>query len=137
MNNRHAWVLLCALAAGCSEHSHVAKVDGSGVSATASGAASGEPTEQELRDFEFRRYEAIEAQGGLQLTVSGQSMVIHPKVYDVHKDHCTPAPSGAPSAYECDLTVKMSLSGRDEPREKGERVSVKKSATGDWIAWQD
>jgi hypothetical protein len=135
MNNRLACVLLCALAAGCSEHGHVSKVDGLPVSATA--AASAEPSEQELRDFEFRRYEAIEAQGGLQLTVSGQAMVIHPKVYDVHKYGCTPAPAIAPTAFNCDLTVKMSLSGRDQPREKSERVSVKKTANGDWVTWQD
>jgi hypothetical protein len=136
MNHRLACLLLCTLAAGCSKNGHVTKVDGASVAATATGAEV-EPTEQELRDFEFRRYEAIEAQGGLQLTVSGQSMVVHPKVFDVHKERCAPAPSIAPTAFTCDLTLKMSLSGRDEPRDKDERVSVKKAATGEWIAWQD
>ena len=135
MNHRLlACLLLYALAAGCSKNGHVTKVDGASVAATAT-ASEVEPTEQELRDFEFKRYEAIEAQGGLQLTVSGQAVIAHPKLYDVHKDKCTAAPQVAPSAFECELTISSSLSGRDEPREKGERVGVKRGADGAWVAW--
>jgi hypothetical protein len=133
-NQRLASLLLCLLAAGCSKFGHASKEEGSSVPAT-SVASIGEPSEQDLRDFEFKRYEAIEAGGGLQLTVSGQSVIAHPKLYDVHKDKCTAVPQVAPSAFECELTISSSLSGRDEPREKGERVGVKRNANGEWVAW--
>jgi hypothetical protein len=134
MTQRLAGLLLCLLAAGCSKLGHVSKVEGSSVPA-ASTASAGEPSEQELRDFEFKRYEAIEAGGGLQLIVSGQAVVAHPKLYDVHKDKCTAAPQAGPSAFECELTIRSSLSGRDEPREKGERVEIKKGPGGEWVGW--
>lgn len=95
-----------------------------------------EPSEEVLRTLEFSRYAALEAQGGLPLqsTNTGRSIVLHPKLYEVHKEKCKRQPQSPPGEYECELRILISLApDGSNPSEQGERIGVKRDAKGEWI----
>ncbi|MGH8494189.1 MAG: hypothetical protein ACRERR_13950 [Moraxellaceae bacterium] len=88
----------------------------------------GEPSEEVLRKLEFQRYEAIEAAGGLPVTVSatGRQLVLKPKLYSVRKEGCKPVPQAPVGWYECSLIISLSLAADgSDPSEQGERIGVK------------
>ncbi len=95
-----------------------------------------EPSEEVLRELEFRRYEAIERAGGLHVTVTatGKSLTLHPKLYAVRKQSCKRTAQRPAGWYECSLIIKVSLKadGRD-PSEQGERIGVKWDPKGKWV----
>lgn len=89
-----------------------------------------------LRELEFQTYAEIEKMGGLPVTMTatGKSLTLHPKLYAVRKDKCTPTPQAAAGWYECELTIKISLSpDGSDPSEKGERIGVKWDPKGEWV----
>ncbi|MEP7328638.1 MAG: hypothetical protein ABI777_05460 [Betaproteobacteria bacterium] len=131
------------LAAGCSKKpepqkpvSSVASQQGIAAASTAAALPIEEPSEEVLRELEFKTYEAIERAGGIPVTVSatGKSLTLRPKLYSVRKESCTPTPQRPAGWYECTLTIKLSLAadGRN-PTEQGERIGVKLDSTGKWV----
>lgn len=97
----------------------------------------GPPPADVVRKLEFHRYELIEEAGGLPLTLTatGKSMVVHPKLYRVEVEECTPSPQGPPGDHECSLRIQLSLA-RDggDPSWQGERISI--SWDGEKGAWK-
>lgn len=96
-----------------------------------------EPSAEVVRKLEFQRYEAIEKQGGMPMTVTatGQSIVLRPKLYEVRKESCKPQPQQPPGNYECSSIIKLSLApdGRN-PSEQGSRVGITwDSQAGEWV----
>lgn len=140
---RHlACLLLCLLVISCSKQAPPpSKAAVAAASSPKSAPATAqwvdeEPSEAVLRDLEFRRYAAIEAQGGipLQSTNTGRSIVLRPKLYEVHKETCKRQPQTPPGAYECGLRILISLApDGSKPSEQGERIGVKRDSNGEWI----
>jgi len=132
---------LCLLVAGCSKQAPPppkvasAAATSPDIAAKAPDWVDEEPSEEILRTLEFSRYAAIEALGGLPLqsTNTGRTIVLHPKLYEVHKEKCSRQPQRPPGAYECQLRILISLApdGR-EPSYQGERIKVKRDAKGEW-----
>lgn len=94
-----------------------------------------EPSEEVLRKLEFQVYAEIERMGGLPVTITatGKSLILHPKLYEVRKERCTPTPQAPAGWYECSLTIKLSLSeDGSNPSEQGERIAVKRNKQGAW-----
>lgn len=96
-----------------------------------------EPSETVLSKLAFQLYDEIEKAGGMPvtLTATGQSITLHPKLYEARKEkNCDPTLQRPPGWYECHLILKLSLSpgGRD-PSEKGERLGVKWDPKGEWV----
>ncbi|MEP6504814.1 MAG: hypothetical protein ABJD97_15850 [Betaproteobacteria bacterium] len=94
-----------------------------------------EPDEASLRRLELERIAALEKAGGMPvaLTQTGARTTLHPKVWSVHKDECHKAmpPDGT---WDCSLTITVTLmAGDDHPLPQGERISVRRGPTGEWI----
>jgi hypothetical protein len=93
-----------------------------------------EPDEADLFAADTAHYEAIEKAGGLVLTVpqTGRSVPLHPKLWSLHKNSCKPGwPTGA---WECDVTIDISLMPGGKYRgTQGERLCVKRGTDG-WEA---
>lgn len=92
-----------------------------------------EPSAADVRRIAIERYERLEQAGGLPatLTATGQSMVIHSKVFDARKQSCRRLPSAKPGEWECEAELMMGLCTGDcdpsaeEPLPKGERVHIR------------
>jgi hypothetical protein len=99
-----------------------------------------EPPEQVLRDFMFIQYAALDAAGGLPVTVTASSKngTLRAKLYTVTKDKCHRTPVSPPGMFECgvDLMATMWWDGRREPTEPGadsKRISVIQDSNGKWV----
>jgi hypothetical protein len=135
-------LLLCILLIGCSKQAPPPPKVAAAASPAPAAAAKApdwvdeEPSEEVLRTLEFSRYAAIEAQGGLPLqsTNTGRSIVLRPKLYEVHKEKCKRQPQTPPGAYECELRILISLApDGKKPSYQGERIGVKRNSKGDWV----
>lgn len=154
MNTRIFGVALVVLLAGCSRHEDrndagtlataaslpVAASSASGPAApdapVAAPVPADEPSEDVLRKLEFETYASIENAGGMPVTMTatGQSLTLHPKLYEVRKEKCSPTPQAPAGWYECELTIKLSLSpDGSDPSEQGERIGVKWDPRGEWV----
>jgi len=93
-----------------------------------------EPTEAELRNILTAQYESIAKAGGAKVTMTatGQQLTLRPKLHEVRKEKCDATPHLARDSYECNMIVKISLNN-GKPGEQGERVWVKRNASGDWV----
>ncbi len=60
--------------------------------------------------------------------------MLHPKLYEVHKEKCKRQPQTPSGAYECELRILISLSANgSNPSEQGERIGIKRDSKGAWI----
>lgn len=92
-----------------------------------------EPSAADVRRIAIERYERLEQAGGLPVTMTatGQSMVLHSKVFDARKESCRRLPSAKPGEWECEAELMMGLCSGDcdpsaeEPLPKGERVFIR------------
>ena len=92
-----------------------------------------EPSAADVRRIAMERYERLEQAGGLPatMTATGQSMVIHSKVFDARKESCRRLPSARPGEWECEAELMMGLCtgncdpSAEEPLPKGERVAIR------------
>lgn len=92
-----------------------------------------EPSAEDVRRLSIEMYERLENAGGLPVTVSasGQSMILHGKVFDAHKQSCRRLPGAKPGEWECEAELMMGLCSGDcdpsaeEPMPKGERVGIR------------
>lgn len=104
-----------------------------------------EPSAADVRRLVIERYERLEKAGGLPttMTATGQSMVLHSKVFDARKESCRKMPRGKPGEWECSAQLMMSLCSGDcdpsseEPLPKGERVSIRWDPAQDRFALYD
>ena len=143
---RLASLSLCLLVISCSKQAPPPPAVAAATVATPAAAPAEpqwvdeEPSEEVLRDLSFRRYAAIEAQGGIPLTSTntGRSIVLRPKLYEVHKDSCKRQPQTPPGKWECGMTNMVSLApDGSDPSEQGDRMSVKRMPNGEWVQDQD
>lgn len=96
-----------------------------------------EPSAADVRRLAIERYERLEDAGGLPATLSatGQSMVLHAKVFDARKQSCHQLPGAKPGEWECEAELMMGLCADDcdpsdeEPLPKGERVHIRWDST--------
>lgn len=92
-----------------------------------------EPSAADVRRIAFDIYERLEKDGGLPatMTATGQSMVIHAKVFDARKESCRRLPQAKPGEWECEAELMMALCtgncdpSDEEPLPKGERLPVR------------
>ncbi len=92
-----------------------------------------EPTAEDVRRIVFDRYERLEDAGGLPatMTATGQSMVIHAKVFEVTKTSCRQVPPAEPGEWECEADTMMGACTGDcdpsdeEPLPHGDRVPIR------------
>lgn len=92
-----------------------------------------EPSAADVRRIAIERYERLERAGGLPatMTATGQSMVLHGKVFDARKESCRRLPGAKPGEWECEAELMMGLCADDcdpsaeEPLPKGERVAIR------------
>lgn len=92
-----------------------------------------EPSAADVRRIVIDTYERLEGAGGLPvtLTATGQSAVVHSKVFDVRKQSCNRPPGAKPGEWECEAELMMGVCTGDcdpsdeEPLPKGERVSIR------------
>lgn len=92
-----------------------------------------EPSAADVRRLSIERYERLEETGGLPatMTATGQSMVLHAKVFDARKESCRRLPGAKPGEWECEAELMMGLCAGDcdpsaeEPLPKGERVFIR------------
>lgn len=151
MQNRSMTVaLLALLVAGCSR----TEIPQPASSATTSppiapqnsqsegvSAPTEEPTNDVVRDLIFEEYREIEQAGGMPVTVTGtgQGIRLRAKLFHAQKEKCTHSPQDPPGSYDCDLLIKVSMTGdgsdpaNEEPSEQGERIGVKWDPSGKWI----
>jgi rare lipoprotein A (peptidoglycan hydrolase) len=145
MHLRTFFLILLLMVVGCSKHKDQPKVAASTPPAAAEvlpaaiGAPKEEPSEEVLRKLEFQVYDELEKAGGLAMKIQtseqqATAVPIKAKLYEVHKDKCSPSPIGDGSWYECDLTIKLSLNG-GTPGVQGGRIGVKWDSTkGEWVS---
>jgi len=97
----------------------------------------GEPPADVVRRLEYARYKQIEDAGGMPVTMTatGQGITLHPKLYDVRKEKCTPSPQQPKGHFECEMTIRLTLmEGDDEPSEQGERIGIQwDGRKGEWV----
>lgn len=92
-----------------------------------------EPSAADVRRLSIERYQRLEEAGGLPatMTATGQSMVLHAKVFDARKESCRRLPGAKPGEWECEAELMMGLCADDcdpsaeEPLPKGERVHIR------------
>lgn len=92
-----------------------------------------EPSAADVRRLVMERYERLEDAGGLPvaMTATGQSAVLHSKVFDARKESCRRLPGAKPGEWECEAELMMGLCSGDcdpsaeEPLPKGERVGIR------------
>lgn len=106
-------------------------------SAAAPSAMDEEPPAEVVERLQFEEYAEIEKAGGLpvQITATGQNLVLHPKLYSARKDSCRRLHQNIGGGYECHLTIRLSLDpdGRD-PSEQGSRMFLHRAENGEWVA---
>lgn len=96
-----------------------------------------EPSAEDVRRLFIEQYERLERAGGLPATVTatGQSMVLHSKVFDARKESCHRLPGAEPGEWECEAELMMGLCSGDcdpsaeEPLPKGERLDIRWDST--------
>jgi hypothetical protein len=148
MNLRLPLILLTFLTPGCSKQPHPQHVESSTTPGVATSTPSQneeslsnpvpdeEPPEEVLSKLEFQRYDQLEEMGGMPVTMTatGKSLTLHPKLYEVRKEKCSPTPQAPKGWYECELIIKLSLApDGSDPSEQGERIGVKWSPEGEWV----
>lgn len=92
-----------------------------------------EPSAEDVRRISIEMYERLENAGGLPVTVTatGQSMVLHSKVFDARKESCRRLPGAKPGEWECEAELMMAICrgncdpSAEEPSPKGERVRIR------------
>ncbi len=92
-----------------------------------------EPSAADVRRIAIESYERLEKAGGLPVTMTatGQSMVLHAKVFDARKESCRRLPHAKPGEWECEAELMMGLCSGDcdpsaeAPSPKGERVYIR------------
>ena len=92
-----------------------------------------EPSAADVRRISIEMYERLEDAGGLPVTftATGQSTVLHGKVFDARKESCHRLPGAKPGEWECEAELMMGLCSGDcdpsaeEPLPKGERVGIR------------
>ncbi|MEO8366556.1 MAG: hypothetical protein ABI538_10155 [Pseudoxanthomonas sp.] len=100
-----------------------------------------EPPNDVVRDLIFEEYRQIEDAGGIPATVtaSGKGIQLRAKLFDANKQKCKRTPQSPPGWYECDLLIKVSMTGdgsdpaNEEPSEQGARIGVKWDPSGKWV----
>jgi len=102
---------------------------------TALPASDEEPDEASLERVLRAQYAEIERQGGMPLivTATGQRIVIHPRLYSLKKTGCRRLGGVGASEWECTASIMGTLRAGDKPLPSGERLTVKRGPTGDWI----
>lgn len=94
-----------------------------------------EPPAEVVERLEFEEYAEIEKAGGLpvQITATGQNLLLHPKLYSARKDSCRQLHQNIGGGYECHLTITLSLDpdGRD-PSQQGSRMFLHRTENGEW-----
>lgn len=103
--------------------------------ASDSSATEDEPPDEVVERLQFEEYAEIEKAGGLpvQITATGQNLVLHPKLYSARKDSCRRLHQNIGGGYECHLTITLSLDpdGRD-PSQQGSRMFLHRTENGEW-----
>lgn len=96
-----------------------------------------EPSAEDVRRLSIEIYERLENAGGMPVTMTatGQSMVVHSKVFDARKESCRRLPGAKPGEWECEAELMMGTCSGDcdpsteEPLPKGERVPIRWDTT--------
>lgn len=106
-------------------------------SAALSTPPPGEPAEADLQHLQFQLYSDINQAGGMPATATatGSPITLRPTLYSVRKESCKRRPNVAHNAYQCSLTLSLSLAeDGSDPSEQGARISVKWDSTrGEWV----
>ena len=92
-----------------------------------------EPSAGDVRRLSIEMYERLEKAGGLPVTMTatGQSMVLHGKVFDARKESCNRLPGAKPGEWMCEAELMVGLCSGDcdpsaeEPLPKGERIPIR------------
>jgi len=92
-----------------------------------------EPSAADVRRIAIAMYERLEQAGGVAATMTstGQSMVLHAKVFDARKESCRRLPGAKPGEWECEAELMMGMCtgncdpSAEEPLPKGERVGIR------------
>jgi len=88
----------------------------------------GEPPEDVIIRIKKSEYDAINAAGGMPVTVtaSGRSTVLKPKIWSAKKvEPCRLQPRGPEGEYECSLDMMVTFrEGDNKPSKHSERVAV-------------
>lgn len=149
MQNRlMAIVLLALLVAGCSRNNTPQPTSSVATPIAPQNSHSDgvpvpteEPTDDVVRDLIFEEYRQIEEAGGIPATVtaSGKDIRMRAKLFHAEKEKCKRTPQSPPGWYECELLIKVSMTGdgsdpaNEKPSEQGARIGVKWDPSGKWV----
>ncbi|HSX60408.1 MAG TPA: hypothetical protein VLF18_09440 [Tahibacter sp.] len=92
-----------------------------------------EPSEAVLAKLVKQSYADAAAGGQLDFkNSSGRTIRVQPKIHSARKDECRRPRHSPEGAYECSLTLMLSLDG-GEPSEHGQRIGVEWDPRGEWV----